>query len=516
MPASIVWNRKPLPQRPFAPLPLSAVTPSAQLLSLVSDTPAAALDDRLAKAYLSGDAALKQAAEKEIEEVLAGCAPDRFALRALLRHHGATNDRRVPAFLMQHAKSVSSSARSAEEAADAGDLLRALLFLYNLSGQQALLELCRKIKGQAPDWTSTFHVFPMTKPAPPGLLPGTDAYCRVSGATVAASLKIPALQALFEGGLKNENAFRVGFDKLIRCHGAAHGLFNADPLLSGANPSKTVDPETVSELLYTLETLLWASPDPAIADLYEAIAYGALPAAVGPQAANQLWAGHGARAGYAAAFAASQWMATSDGGLAAIGYGPCAVRWRLGGHAVRIAVETKYPYEDRVRVRIALKSPCRFPIRLRTPAWAEGASVAVCGEEATEMTPGFCAVDREWRDGDTLDITLPSSVRTTSAYHQSLIVSRGPLTYALPVEAGAEWRYALLPGLGFEPSVEQGIPVVYAHAAPTDGWAERDGRPAPPPIAPQIDTTRAVRLRLVPYARTDRRIAQFPAAKPER
>ena len=38
------------------------------------------------------------------------------------------------------------------------------LWLYNLTGQKYLLELCRKLRAQTLDWPNFFHTFPITMP----------------------------------------------------------------------------------------------------------------------------------------------------------------------------------------------------------------------------------------------------------------------------------------------------------------------------------------------------------------
>lgn len=505
-----------MPQKDLAPLPLTAVRPKGWLLDKVKTAPGNTLDDRLAKAFILGDETLMDVAEREMAALLASDAPpSRDALRALLRYHGVSGDKRVGPYLLRYAKELRDALSEGPvftpaQAQDVSDLLRALLWLYNITGQKVLLELCRMVRAQAPDWMSTLHIFPQTKPVAASPDPAEDAYFRVQGAAIAASLKTPALQALFEGGLKNETAFRIGWDKLVRYHGAAHGLFNADPLLAGANPSRAVEPETVSELLYTLETLCWAQGDAFAGDLMESIALGALPAAQGPQAANQITGAKGLVAGGFAQYAASLWMATADGGLAAISYAPCEARWRIGGHAVRVTVETAYPCEETVRIHVQMKGEAEFPLHLRIPAWAGRATAQVGDEPPIACAPGYAVIQRVWRGGDVLTLTLPMDIRVTRRYHQSVSVERGPLVYALPVEQETAWNLALLPEKGMEVAFEKDMPVVYAYAAPVTGWGKSGGRPASPPIDPPVDAAEVCKVRLVPYGATVARMSQFP------
>ncbi len=521
MPAPIAWNRKPLSPNDFAPLPLSAILPRGWLREAVAAERPQSLDGRLAAAYALEDTAGIEAAGREVNALLLRTdTPDHDALRALMRYHGATGDSRVLRYLLGAMKALRAALDQAEpdpwQAADIGDTLHTALWLYNLTGQKALLALCRQLAAGAPDWMSTFHVFPQVKAVKDAPPPGTDAYARVNGAAIAASLKTPALQALFLGGLKNETAFRTGWDKLIKYHGAAHGLCNADPVLAGTNPSRAVEARTVAELLRTLEVLQWASGDPYVGDLMEETVYGALPAARGAQAANQLVPGDGEHATGMAQFAASLLTATADGGLAVWAYAPCEARWLLAGAPVRIEMETNYPHGEEITLRVRLKAPARFPVHLRVPLWAEGALLDVPGEHTRACEPGaFAVAEREWRDGDTLRLTLPMAVRTARWYHQTVSVQAGPLTFALPLAEGDPWNLALLPERGLHLERAGGTTVVRAHAAPVPAWKQSGGTPAPAPIQPAIHAAEAREITLAPYGTTCARMSQFPVGAPE-
>lgn len=519
MPASIIWNRKPLPQNQLAPLPLTAIRPRGALLARIGREKPCNIDERLMHACLARDKDAMDAAQAEIQAILAsGSQPEGIALRAILRYHAVTADKAAALYLLRYAKELRDDLLAGvllpvEQAANVGDILWMALWLYNLTGQKVLLDLCERVKEQAPDWMSTLHVWPQTRAVGDPPSKETDAYWRVHGPTIAASLKTPGLQSLFEGGLKNETAFAVGWEKLMKRHGTANGLFTADPLLAGANPSRGTEAAVVPELLYTMEVLLGAIGQPLAAEVMERVAFGPAQAGGGRQAANQLVA-DGASGGLGwTAYAAAMWMATSDDGLAAIGYAPAEVRWRVAGQAVRIETETDYPYGETVRLRVHVKKPTGFPLRLRIPAWADEASLTVCGQEIACEAGAFATVEREWQDGDEVLLTLPMAVRTVSWTHQSVSVERGPLVYAMPLDEGAAWNMALLPGRGFEIQTREGIPVIHAEAAPVPDWKRSGDTPAALPIAPEIDAAAIARITLVPYGETRARIAQFPAGK---
>lgn len=520
MPATIVWNRSPLPQNRLAPLPPVAIRPEGWLRQRIeASTPLDAHEGLLRACLLQDDALLAEANAACALLLDSECAPSRHDLRALMAYHAVAADKRVPLFLLRHVKAlrdrmVDGWRMPVQEANNIGDLLHAVLWLYNLTGQKGLLAVCQMLKAQAPDWMSTFHTFSQTRAVTEIPDRATDAYWRVHGPTLAASLKTPALQALFEGGFKNETAFEAGWEKLSRFHGAAHGLFNAQPLLAGANPSCYAMGEEADELMHTLSVLLWAQGLAKTGDLLERIAFAYGMANADRQSANQLIPQEAYRASGMATYAASLWMATKENGLAALGYAPCQVRWRIGTQPVRIEVDTNYPYEHTIRMHIQVREPTRFPLLLRIPAWATEPALQVNGEsQALTVADGYCTLERTWAD-DALVLTLPGQIDLAKGYHQSVSIHHGPLVYALPLQPNALWQVALAPEPTFETGVEMGIPVLYTRAIPIQAaWPAQGDVPAPPPIAPTADQAAGLRITLVPYGETRARIAQFPLIK---
>jgi hypothetical protein len=72
--------------------------------------------------------------------------------------------------------------------------------------------------------------------------------------------------------------------------------------------------------------------------------------------------------------------------------------------------QTRFPSEDRVRLTLSLRSPVRLALRVRHPGWAAGAlELRLNGEPLADASrPGtWATVEREWRDGDVLDVRLP-------------------------------------------------------------------------------------------------------------
>src|SRR5690606_22610306 len=154
------------------------------------------------------------------------------------------------------------------------------------------------------------------------------------------------------------------------------------------------------------------------------------------------------------------------------------------GAEVTIAQETHHPFEEPVRLKFSPAEPVSVPLYLRVPGWSAAPVVEVNGEvvKATERrgdapTEGasgeaasaggpYLVSEHEWRDGDTVELTLPMTieVRRWEENHDSVSVDRGPLTYSLKIEEqyklaggtekwpaheilpGSPWNYALVLG----------------------------------------------------------------------
>jgi DUF1680 family protein len=113
-------------------------------------------------------------------------------------------------------------------------------------------------------------------------------------------------------------------------------------------------------------------------------------------------------------------------------YVPSQVDFRERG--VRVLQDTRFPDEERVRLRIECAQPVRFRLRLRVPAWAEGAHARLDGRplEALAAAPGYLVIDRLWRHGETVELTLPLALRVESMPDDAGLgaVCYGPLVLA--------------------------------------------------------------------------------------
>jgi len=79
------------------------------------------------------------------------------------------------------------------------------------------------------------------------------------------------------------------------------------------------------------------------------------------------------------------------------------------GKAVGLRQETRFPEEPRTRISIVAAPPSAWTLRLRIPAWAEGASAKLNGRPIEGMAGAgsFLHLSRVWRQGDRVDLELP-------------------------------------------------------------------------------------------------------------
>jgi hypothetical protein len=113
-------------------------------------------------------------------------------------------------------------------------------------------------------------------------------------------------------------------------------------------------------------------------------------------------------------------------------YLPSTVRWtEQGGSAVTLTQTGEYPIDGRVDMRVQISRPASFAVRLRIPAWAGAPQIAVNQERVpNRVQNGFASVQRQWRDGDRLVLTMDLRMRLEpidTTHPHTVALMRGPL-----------------------------------------------------------------------------------------
>lgn len=101
------------------------------------------------------------------------------------------------------------------------------------------------------------------------------------------------------------------------------------------------------------------------------------------------------------------------------------------GRRVDLDMYTLYPKEGHVMIWNRTKGTERFALRLRVPAWSSQTSVKINGKASDRQPkPGsYFELDREWHDGDLVEIDFDLSVRRHDLDHAVAFTS-GPILLA--------------------------------------------------------------------------------------
>jgi DUF1680 family protein len=111
-------------------------------------------------------------------------------------------------------------------------------------------------------------------------------------------------------------------------------------------------------------------------------------------------------------------------------YIPSTVRWSQGGAQVELTQKSQYPHDPQIQFELKTSKPVSFALKLRIPAWAEGASLATNGKRASASSGTFANLEREWRNGDRVELELPMRPRLepVDAQHAEVVaLIEGPL-----------------------------------------------------------------------------------------
>lgn len=395
-------------------------------------------------------------------------------LEAMLRHAGYILEHIGPGPGQKDIRQTSNF----WEGMNSSSLLEPIILLYNMTGEQRLLNFAGYIVEQGGILSANLFRLALEDKLEPWQYPVTKAYEMMS--CFEGLLEYARAAGKPEWAQAAVNFGRRVMDSditIIGSAGCTHELFDhswlgqADPAFTGIMQETCV---TVTWMKLCCQLLLYTG-EPVFADHIERSAYNALLGAVNrnqvprdPLSPNgwlpfdsysPLRAGCRGQAvggrmvmadntiyGCCAAIgAAGLGMAPAASallrrdGLALCLYLPGVMSLPApSGQKLQLTVDTGYPVEEQVILSLSLAEPEEFTLALRCPEWCAAPQAALNGS-ALSANPGWLELTRTWRDGDRIELVFPMEVRALGSWQLGpdgealpphVALCRGPLVLA--------------------------------------------------------------------------------------
>ena len=160
-----------------------------------------------------------------------------------------------------------------------------------------------------------------------------------------------------------------------------------------------------------------------------------------------------------------------------------------GKNQIEISQESQYPWDGKVKIFVSPEKPGKFALTLRIPGWAknqpvpgdlyaytkmekDSASILVNGQKiAVPADKGYAIIDREWKKGDVVNLSLPMGIRQVIANKDvkadsgKVALERGPIVYCLEAIDNENFDNIYLAadseiGAGYNPQLLGGIETI--------------------------------------------------------
>lgn len=338
-----------------------------------------------------------------------------------------------------------------------GDNIYSVYWLYNITGDEFLLDLVHKIHRNTADWMMD------------STLPNWH------NVNIAQGFREPATYYMLTKDSVHLRASYNVHHLIRRTFGqVSGGMFGADEnaRMGYIDPRQGTETCGFVEQMASDEIMLRYTGDPFWAEHCEDVAFNSYPAAVmpdfkslryitcpnhvmsdsenhrpgidngGPFLAMNPFSSrccqHNHTQGWPY-YAEHLLLATADNGIAACIYSACEGKIKIAdGMEISVIEETNYPFEEEIRFTINTPKRVKFPFYLRIPSWTENVEIFINGKRVeANIVPGkYARINREWKNGDKISVNYPMkfTMKQWQVNKNSVSVNYGPLTLSLHIE----------------------------------------------------------------------------------
>jgi DUF1680 family protein len=153
------------------------------------------------------------------------------------------------------------------------------------------------------------------------------------------------------------------------------------------------------------------------------------------------------------------------------------VNWPEKG--AQLVQQTDFPEEARSTIAVYADKPVAFTVKVRAPHWAEGIAVSVNGrpEKAVKGSDGYLVVERTWKNGDRIEVSLPMTLRRepVAGSPEMATLAYGPLVLAARMGRDGLSRDMIDAGQGPDMKRLPPLPMPQFEAGKTGFWVKKDG-----------------------------------------
>ncbi|MFO7296037.1 MAG: glycoside hydrolase family 127 protein, partial [Clostridia bacterium] len=140
----------------------------------------------------------------------------------------------------------------------------------------------------------------------------------------------------------------------------------------------------------------------------------------------------------------------------------------LGDRNVVLDVNTRYPWDGNINIKVNPDLKGEFTIAVRVPSWCHEPSIRVNGQPVNieeHMDKGYVKIKRVWEPGDAIDVVYPMKamlVRTNPRVRENagkVAIQRGPMVYCIEeVDNGKNLHNIIVPkDVEFKETFEEGL-----------------------------------------------------------